>query len=120
ENNCVPAIVTNKHVIADANEGKIWVTAKKRDSSEPDLGNLISVPIANFTAHWILHPDPLVDIAAFPIAPLLAFLNEKQQHAFYVAFDNDVVADSYFLQTMSAIEDVIMIGYPIGLWDSKH
>ena len=112
--------MTNKHVVAGANEGKIQITAKKRDSVEPDLGTLIAVPVANFATQWILHPDPLVDIAVFPIAPLLTFLSERQQEAFYVAFDNNIVADSPFLESLSAIEDIIMIGYPIGLWDLKH
>jgi hypothetical protein len=120
ENSHVSTIVTNKHVIAGVADGKISVTAKKRDSGEPDLGNLIAVPVTNFAAQWIFHPDPLVDVAVFPISPLLSFLSERQQEAFYMAFDNNIVADALFLENLSAIEDIIMIGYPIGLWDSKH
>jgi hypothetical protein len=78
------------------------------------------VPIANFATHWVLHPNPLIDIAVFPIAPLLSFVAEKGQVPFYIAFDTSMVADPSFLENLSAIEDIIMIGYPIGLWDSKH
>jgi S1-C subfamily serine protease len=34
----VPTIVTNKHVVAGADEGKIWITAKRPEANEPDLG----------------------------------------------------------------------------------
>jgi hypothetical protein len=116
----VPSIVTNKHVVAGAIEGRFHMTAKKSEANEPDFGNVIPVPVTEFEKHWILHPDPSVDIAVFPIARLLDRLCEEGKEPFYLAFYNDILGDNSFLINLSAIEDIIMIGYPIGLWDSKH
>jgi len=60
------------------------------------------------------------DLAVFPIAPLLVWLEENGHNPFYIAFDINILADDHFLASLSAIEDILMIGYPIGLWDSKH
>jgi hypothetical protein len=90
----VPTIVTNKHVVAGADEGKIWITAKRPEAIEPDLGNLIAVPIANFVTQWVLHPNPLIDIAVFPIAPLLSFVAERGRVPFYIAFDTSALTQS--------------------------
>jgi Trypsin-like peptidase domain len=117
---CVPAIVTNKHVVAGTIDGEFQITATKSGSDEPNLGTLIPVPIAEFEKNWLLHPDPSVDLAVFPIAHILKWLEEKGHRPFYKSFATDILADAEFLAGLSAIEDILMIGYPIGLWDSKH
>jgi Trypsin-like peptidase domain len=116
----VPAIVTNKHVVARTIEGEFHITGTKSASNEPDLGTLIPVPVVEFEKNWLLHPDPAVDLAVFPITPVLRWLEEKGHRPFYFSFDTDILADAEFLAGLSAIEDILMIGYPIGLWDSKH
>jgi Trypsin-like peptidase domain len=120
ESSQIPAIVTNKHVVAGTTEGKFYFTAKKGNSDEPDLGALIPVPVAEFEKNWLLHPDPTVDLAVFPIAPVLRWLEGNGQRPFYKNFTTHILADTEFLASLTAIEDILMIGYPIGLWDSRH
>jgi len=115
----VPAIVTNKHVIAGALEGAFHFTLSDSHGL-PDLGKTVVVPLTEFEPAWILHPDPSVDLAAFPIAGLLDHMVAHDTPIFHRAFPSSLICDEGFLNTLTAIEDVIMIGYPSGLWDPKH
>lgn len=116
----VPAIVTNKHVIRGVTGGVLYFTLKKSDSEEPDIGAIHAIRFSSFESLWILHPDAEIDLAALPIAPLLDQLVNSGKRPFYIPFTPDIFADQAYLNELTAIEDIIMIGYPIGLWDSTH
>lgn len=116
----VPVIVSNKHVIDGATDGLIHVTPCKPGAQEPDLGQHIAVPITNFARLWVYHPDPDVDLAVFPIVPVLQLLRGKGREAFFIAMEMGLVADDTYMEGLSAVEDIVMAGYPIGLWDSVH
>jgi hypothetical protein len=117
---CVPVIVTNKHVINGAHIGQFHMTrAKAPDMAEPDLGNNVPIPMANFESLWIKHPNPDVDLAVLPIAPVLLEARQRGITVFYRAIPTFLIADDAELRNLLAIEDVIMIGYPNGLWDEK-
>ena len=116
----VPLLVTNKHVISGAVSGQFHLTVKKSGCDEPDIGNHVAVPVADFEQHWVLHPDPDVDLAVFPIAPVLEWLKGKGHDPYYKSYTSDLIADDLFEAQLSAVEDVVMVGYPNGLWDSKH
>lgn len=119
----VPVLVSNKHVIEGAKTGQIHITLRKsadNAQSEPDLGNHVAVPIDNFESLWVKHPDPDVDLAVFPIAPVLHWLKNAGKDVFYRSLDMGMVANPAYMQQLSAVEDIIMIGYPNGLWDAKH
>lgn len=36
---------------------------------------------------------------------------------FYIAFDVSTLPDRKLLDDVSALEDIIMVGYPNGIWD---
>lgn len=116
----VPVIVTNKHVIEDVSTGQFYINLKNKNANEPDIGKHISVSVADFEKNWVKHPDRDVDLAVFPIAPVLQRLNQQGHEPFYIGFDTEFLADPTFMSELSAIEDIIMIGYPIGLWDARH
>jgi hypothetical protein len=115
----VPLIVTNKHVISGASEGRFHFTLQN-SVGQPDLGSTFIFALTDFEAGWVPHPDPSVDLAAFPIAGLLDHMVELGKPVFHRGFPVDLICDETFLNTLTAIEDVIMIGYPSGLWDPKH
>ena len=39
---------------------------------------------------------------------------------FYIAFDVSTLPDRKLLDDVSALEDIIMVGYPNGIWDEKN
>jgi hypothetical protein len=115
----VPAIITNKHVISGASVGTFSMTLKS-DNDEPLYGQHISIPIGEFESHWVKHPRSDVDLAAFPIAPVLNWLKEQNKSVFYISVSNDLVADKAFVEELNAVEDILMIGYPNGIWDAHN
>lgn len=78
----VPCLVTNKHVIHDAKEGKLIFTLTAKDGG-PDIGKQYAWSITDgFKNAWIQHPDPNVDLAIMPIAQLLSSSRENGHNLF--------------------------------------
>lgn len=117
----VPVIVSNKHVIAGAVSGRIHLTFSKGDS-EPDVGNHYQVEIApNFEQQWIAHPDPNIDLAILPLGPVITPVMEKLgRKFFYCTLGTELIATTEEREALSAMEEVVMIGYPNGLWDNVN
>lgn len=117
----VPVLVTNKHVIKGALYGNFHLNVC--DAQGQFLaGKHISFPIKNFENAWFPHPDPAVDLAVLPIAPFLEDVARRTQglRAFTRPIERNALALADFSMELSAIEDVVMVGYPNGLWDSTN
>ncbi|MGC9259643.1 MAG: S1 family peptidase [Phycisphaerae bacterium] len=139
----VPSLITNRHVVPD---NAVEWTIHLHEGVLTDGTNLspsdqsFPVTIDHYEACWIharqviqpqgersavnrlaiCHPAGL-DLCALPIQPLLEKL-EKQtgKHAFYRSLAADLIPSEQALEELTAIEDIIMIGYPIGLWDHTN
>lgn len=115
----VPCIVTNKHVFKDAEMGSFCLTAKTLDGN-PDLGNHHNFHFNDFENRWIQHPDPNIDLAIFPIGPLLNQAASENKLFYFTPLGMGVIASNELLGTLTNMEEIIMLGYPTGIWDSKH
>ncbi|AWG22725.1 serine protease [Flavobacterium faecale] len=118
-NTHVPVVVTNKHVIKNASKGKLIIT-KANEKGEPIDTEHFTLAFDNFESFWRLHPEADVDLCAMPIAP---FVNEAQKRGdklFYIPFTKDLLPTEKHKEELTAIEDVLMIGYPNGIWDSVN
>lgn len=118
EQDHVPAIVTNKHVITGAQLGIFRMTLA--ENGEPKYGEHVPVALDHFETRWVKHPNPDVDLAVFPIAPIIHAGHAQGRPLFYRAASKNVLADAAFLAELNAVEDIIMIGYPNGIWDKKN
>lgn len=113
----VPVIVTNKHVIHGARLGRIHFTFQTAEGG-PDHGSHQRYEIDNFEHQWIAHPDPDVDLAILPIARIVDAVGAATgRRCFYIAADVDLIPPLDERQGYSAMEDIVMIGYPNGIWD---
>jgi hypothetical protein len=119
EGRTVPAIITNKHVIEGAVDGLFHMTLKNSEGG-PLYGQHVAVPVQNFQSLWIRHPDPAVDLAAFPLGPIIQWLNQQGKDVFWIGWQTNMLANDEFMNELNAVEDVLMIGYPNGLWDSRN
>jgi hypothetical protein len=117
EDHAVPVIVTNKHVIADSDVGKFHLTLAKPDGL-PDIGSHQPFSLQNFESLWIKHPDANVDLAVFLIGPLLNHVQQSGSNLFFVPLQTSLIPTDEERKSLSPMEDVIMIGYPSGIWDS--
>lgn len=115
----VPAIVTNKHVIEGAQKGLIHLHLAD-GNGKPLSGQIFSVVIENMQANWLLHPDPEVDLCILPIASLLTQAQASGQNVFLISLDHSLIPAQDLIAELTAIEDIIMIGYPNGIWDQVN
>lgn len=119
EDSAVPVIVTNKHVIANANIGRFHVTLATGEGL-PDPGKHQQFQFANFENQCIKHPDTNVDLAVFPIGPLLNQVQQTGGKLFYIPLQTDLIPKDEERESYSSMEDIVMIGYPNGIWDAKN
>ncbi|WP_439614611.1 S1 family peptidase [Reyranella sp.] len=121
EHHSFELLITNKHAIENVITGKVnFSTRENGEVDAPLLGKHVPVHVANFQNNWIHHPDPAVDLAALPIGGLLQLLDQQNIVPFYKAISLDHIATEQQMKDLLAIEQVTMVGYPNGLWDSTN
>lgn len=112
EGQICPFIVTNQHVIDGVEYMSIYVTLDKSNTHEYVVLDLKTRGI-------IPHPKG-VDLVAIPIGDVVNHFQEKDMRIRLGFLDMSWLVDSKLLESISAMEDVVMIGYPNGLWDEKN
>ena len=115
-NTCRPAIVTNKHVIKDATECNLIFTLADSSGNPIDEKHWIA-NIIGLQSAWKLHPDPDIDLCVMPIANIINHLNANGIRPFYIGLDISLIPSEKQKAELQAIEDIIMVGYPDGIWD---
>lgn len=113
-----PFLVTNKHAIANVPVGFLSFTIERE--GQPALGEIHRLQITNFANMWIQHPAPEVDIAVAPLVPLLQHLSQQGIKVFFRQISSDLIPTETDLQSLDALEDILFIGYPNALWDTKN
>ncbi|MEW6542830.1 MAG: serine protease [Nitrospirota bacterium] len=115
----VPAIVTNRHVVEGARQGRIFLHTSDTQGNVI-AGQHYSCTLEQFADFWIPHPDATVDLCALPIAALHQDAEARSTPLFYIALNASVTATPALFAELTALEDIAMIGYPTGIWDSKN
>lgn len=115
----VPVIVTNKHVLDGNLKARLVMTMSKDDGS-PDIGKLQRVEIFDLQGQWLGHSDPKVDLAILPIGNIVGALSNRGTIPFLVFIDQSIIPDSDMLKSLTPVEDVLVVGYPDGIWDSHN
>lgn len=112
----VPVIITNKHVVENKVSGKLLFTLSD-DNGNPLDKIHHTFNITDFRSAWTFHPDPEVDLCAMPIAPIIKILNSQSKKPFFISFNKNLIPTKEQLEDLSVMEELIMIGYPNGIWD---
>ena len=114
DNTKIPFIVTNYHVIKNSRNGILNFT--EQENNLPKYGSILTYNISNFHNTWIKHPS--ADLAILPLNGIIQdFKKQKNKDLFYVCYEENLIPNEQFLSEITAIEEVLMIGYPKGLWD---
>lgn len=119
ENQHIPAIVTNRHVVAGATIGSFKLTVRTPDGN-PDRLHHVPITLDQFEQRWIAHPDGVTDLCVMPIAPLLREAEKQNKQFFFVSLDRTLLPSNADLEDMVGLEHVIMVGYPNGIWDETN
>ncbi len=118
-NNYIPVVITNKHVIEGSKKGRLIFT-KANAQHEPLDKEHFNLFFENFETFWIKHPDPDVDLCSMPIAPFLNEAKTRNENLFFIPLEMSLIPSNEQLIALSTLEEIIMIGYPNGIWDSVN
>ena len=118
----VPVLITNKHVVENSWLGTIFVHLGVKDENGKLVPKFASQPItlSNFQNRWIHHPGNDVDLCAMPFEPLRQVALAQGEEIFYQPITESYFPTTEILSNLSALEDILMVGYPIGLWDDVN
>ena len=113
-------LVTNRHVVKNAIAVQLQLV-RKLDDQTPALGQAI---ISTYTPwndnSWFGHPNQEVDVAVFNFSSMLTTMHEANQDPFYRSIPPTLIASREFLGELDALEPVVFIGYPNGLFDKAN
>lgn len=109
------ALVTNKHVVAGISEATLRF--HRTTENLVPTGETIQTTVTNFEDKWLMHPDADVDLCIASLGDLkeeLAGLGIQVRMAYVIS---EHLPSDAELKSMSSVEDVLMVGYPIGIAD---
>ena len=115
----IPFMVTNKHVVDRAELGSFWFHEGTEENQRS--GATIPVLVQDFEQKFFPHPDPDCDIAVMPIGNILNELDYQHgKMVFSRILPQQMRPSEEQLYDLDAIEGVIFIGYPNGIYDSVN
>ena len=114
----LPVIVSNRHVVKDVVETIIVFTLA--DTNSFPSSETYTLKIGNRAFPWIGHPDATVDLSVLPIAPVLNHMQSQGKRPFFFPLNSSFIPDDEYLKSVTQTDEVIMIGYPGGLWDNVN
>lgn len=117
-----PFLVTNKHVVAGSQQGQITFSLGEGDGEErqPKLGERHTVTMSEAGWSWTGHPSDGVDIAVLPLGGLVSHVVRQGFDVFYKSIPTTFIPNEEELSEMDAVEEVLFIGYPNGIYDSAN
>lgn len=115
----VLCVITNKHVVENSKTIEFTFTSRNKDGS-PCLGTHQSFGYIVTPSLIQYHEDPNVDLVAIPIIPLISHAEKIGFRPFYRFTDQTLIARDEFHEDIFYTEDILMVGYPIGIWDATN
>lgn len=113
ENVRIPVILTNKHVVKDTDV--ISLSLHVAHNQQPTDENIN----VEYQTNWIEHPK--YDLCCCFFQPLVEYCNSTLKKAIYYApIGESNIWNDKQLSELKTMEDIVMVGYPIGLWDDVH
>ncbi len=114
-----PFVVSNKHVVMGMKE--VSLTFHQRKDNKPLLGHGFRLNIEDWKDIWFGHPNPDIDIAICPFAPIEAHIKHQNKiDLFYRHIGPEIIPNDEQLAKLDAIETITFIGYPNGIWDKSN
>jgi hypothetical protein len=118
EDSSIEVIVTNRHVVESLGDSCSFTLARRKADGSPDLDNHLSVVLDDFKHSFIPHPN--VDLAIIPLGQLLKKWESENVVPYIVSFENNLIPTTNEVNNLTAIEQVLTVGFPGQLWDDVH
>jgi hypothetical protein len=114
----IPAIVTNKHVLKSAIKIRIWLHLRAPDRKV--LPESVELIVGDIQKYCFLHPDPTIDLAIIFVLPIIENLKLGGNKVYFSGIPANFIPTESEYEDYIAIDDILMVGYPNGIWDSKN
>lgn len=111
-----PVLVTNKHVFDGA--AQVAFTMVRANGDEPATAGTRMAVTDFSTKTWVGHPDSGVDVAAMFFGGIINAMTDMGAPAFYRGFGAEQLASQDEVEQLDAIEQIMLVGYPNGLFDT--
>jgi hypothetical protein len=116
----IPCLITNKHVVKGASNGKLIFHCSEKNKPEPS-GRNFHLAITNFENRWVGHPDEDIDLCVMLIEPIINQVhNFCNFDIFYKSLAKQIFPPRQVLENLLPAQDIIMVGYPKGLYDEVN
>lgn len=112
----IPVLITNKHVVENSVEGRLTFTLMDKNGKVKD-GENHEVVYSNFESRWIKHPNPDIDLCYLPLENGINHLKASGIEVFLKELPIDIIPTSDEVEGLDMLEEIVMIGYPNGIWD---
>ncbi len=110
-----PVIITNKHVVNNKTQEKVTFALHLRNPDESSTDNIE----IEYDTNWYFHSK--YDLCFCFIKPVFELVKQKTgKEVFFRTNSEDIIPNQSKLDELSQLEEVVMIGYPIGLTDRKN
>lgn len=112
-------VITNWHVVKDAVNGQfVMIEGDKYNDPIPGAG--ISIKMDKFSERWEHHSDPNVDLCAMPLLHVIRECRKDGKVPYPTTIDYTTIPSDEEWQKFIPAEDILMIGYPNGIWDDVN
>lgn len=112
----VPLLITNKHAVDNAAQSSIVLTILPA-SGQKQYQQFV---LQQYSASWIDHPDPHVDLCALPIGPLINEIVNEGSWVHIEPLSKNIIPSKADIDEMIGLESIVLIGYPDGIWDTVN
>lgn len=114
----VPVLITNKHVVNNNPKEVMKFQLHLCDIANP-TSSLNESFTVTYQTDWIFHTKH--DLCFTFVNPLFEEVHKRTgKLVFSIPITEDIIYDAKKLESLSALEQVVMVGYPNGLWDQIH
>lgn len=113
-------LVSNRHVFENLREIIFHITLATKGGAPTTEYKDYHLVLGDKSNSIILHPDKDVDLAIMLIHPILIEMHQRLQRTLFYKSITDAQIANLSDEKYDALEEVIMIGYPVGLWDNVN
>jgi hypothetical protein len=113
----LPLLVTNRHVVESQATAVVHITVRRRDD-RTSIKQVRPFRFDELQRFVVYHPT--IDLAGVAFGPVEEVLRREGLTVEYVTLIHGHIVTDTMLDECRALEDLIMIGYPNGIWDSRN
>lgn len=113
------ALVTNKHVVKGYTTARITLVGNDGNGNPVDTVH-INITLPDLQKNCIYHPNPDIDICFIFINSEIEELRKQGKIPYYRCIGTEMLLRENDYNSLTAVEDILMIGYPNGIMDAVN